>query len=178
MPLREELILGHVWPIFLRIGGADLFLVDDDDPALKPIWEGETVLGWEGDERLRVYACPDRASWELVRYEATGFYTSINRIIETGSLSIREIVGRWIVWLCEHDGRRGFDVLAHQDATEAKEEAEADAAATERLTDVQDRMRHALHKDGEDDVWGYRTAIPDNPLEAVDEPGTAAQPNL
>jgi hypothetical protein len=155
MPLREELILGHVWPIFLRIGGVDLFLVDDTDPALRPLWDGESVLGWEGDDRLRVYACPDRASWELVRYEATGFYTSINRIIETGSLSIRDIVGRWIVWLCEHDGRRGHDALAAQDAVEAAVEAERDKALTDKLeNEIEPRFNHALRRDGEDAPGG------------------------
>src|SRR5262245_3085709 len=55
--------LGRIeWPLILRIGRAHLYLVDDTDPTLTPLWEGDPTLGWEGDERLRVYVCPARAT--------------------------------------------------------------------------------------------------------------------
>jgi hypothetical protein len=147
------------WPLVLSIGRAVLYLVDDTDPSLRPLWEGDTVLGWEGDSRLRVYVCPKRATWELVRLEADGTYTSCSRFAE-GTYPVAEMVGQWVLWLVTHDGRRGFDVLADQDRQEAKAEATRDAELTEKIAeDVQPRLAHALRKDGVDEVWGGRWSL-------------------
>jgi hypothetical protein len=147
--------LGKIdWPLVLSIGGCVLYLVDDTDPTLKPIWEGDPLLGWEGDERLRVYVCPRRVTWELVRLEANGSYSSLVRFVE-GAFRLPEMVGQWVIWLVTHDGRRGFDMLAAQDAEEAKVEHDREQTFTEKLTEeIQPQLRSALHKDGVDEVWG------------------------
>ena len=162
MTILESDILRHDWPLVLSIGRAILYLVDDTDPTLRPLWEGDPTLGWEGDTRLRVYVCPNRASWELVRYEANGTYSSLCRFVE-GTYRVPEMVGQWLIWLVTHDGRRGFDVLAAQDAEEAKVEHDREQTFTEKLTEeIEPRFNHALRKDGEDAPGGVWTfPVPD-----------------
>ena len=47
-------------------------------------------------------------------------------------------------WLVTHDGRRGHDVIAEQDKTEARQAAVTEATYTDKLAeDVQPRLAHA-----------------------------------
>jgi len=144
------------WPLQLQIGRSKLFLVDDTDPVLKPIWEGEPTLGWSGDERLRLYFCVGRAAWELVRYEADGQFRIVTRFLEDTQTRATDMVAKLIVWLIGHDSRRGFDPVAAQDAAEAKAEADDDARLGEFISEeLAPQLAHGMHKDGVD-VPGHK----------------------
>lgn len=167
----------HVtFPEAISLAGAMAYLVDDTNPVLKPLWEGDPTLGWEGDRRLRVYICPHRGTWELVRYER-GSYIAVTRCAEGVGLSVPDLVGRWLIWLVNHDGRRGFDPVAAIDAHDAQREAAHEAELTDKLAnDVEPRVAHALRRDGVDEVWGghwslanLRKVGPTSPVKQVED---------
>tara|TARA_R110000782_G_scaffold72403_1_gene144990 strand:- start:26 stop:421 length:396 start_codon:yes stop_codon:yes gene_type:complete len=125
------------------VAGRSLWL----DPVMKDLIDklhnGDTVRGWEGDDRLAVYWNDPR--WEVWRLEDDNEYRMICRS-KPGVPFDERLIDR----LCEWDQRRQARDL-HREVTENNERitAEREKALTEEMReDVIPRLRHAFRKDG------------------------------
>lgn len=147
MNLRGAAVLETRWPdtIVDRNGASDQVLLRVDDPLVERIWKGDSVLGWEGEDRLRLYACPHTQTFELLRYCEDHVLRTIHRLsAETTPLA--DVPGKIILFLVQHDRNRGFDLLAHLDAEEAKFAKAKDDADTEQWGEALPRAQHAWQK--------------------------------
>ena len=135
------------WPeqIVDNGGAAPQTLLRIDDPLVESIWKGDSVLGWEGEDRLRLYACPQTQTWELLRFCPDGVMRTIHRL-PFQSTPLAAVPGKMMLWLVEHDAHRGFDLLAHLDAEEAKVAKARDEAHTEAWAENLPRAQHAWQK--------------------------------
>lgn len=105
-------------------GGLDLVLISD--PFADPLWKGEPILGWEGDNRLALYLAPRQATWALVRYCEDRSLQVIKTVPATPGSAVN-VVGELIGFLLGHDSRRGVNPIAeaaaHNDAQVARVDA-------------------------------------------------------
>lgn len=136
-----------VHPDWLVIGRRRLRLVDD--PVTRPIQDGHPTLGWDGDARMALYIDTLAGEWVLVRLE----FDEVYRITTSTSfmaqhLSATDVVGQLIVWLIDHDGRRGFDPYAAMVAANTARDNALDAAFDDEMAgDILPRLRHAFRRD-------------------------------
>lgn len=147
MNLRGAAVLETRWPdtIVDRNGPKEQVLLRIDDPLIERIWKGDSVLGWEGEDRLRLYACPHTQTWELLRYCPDGVLRQIHRL-PYSTTPLADVPGKMILWLVQHDRQRGFDLLAHLDAEEAKAAKARDDAATEQWGETLPRAQFEWRK--------------------------------
>ena len=106
---------------------------------------GDTIRGWEGDDRLALYRNELENRWEIWRYEDDNEYRMVCR-----SQSGVPFDERVIDQLCSWDQRRQARDL-HREVTENNEAVTArrEKDLAEKMTeDVIPRLRHAFRKDG------------------------------
>ena len=102
-----------------------------DHPTVRPLQDGASDLGWDGDPRLAVYLHLESETFVLWRLEASGEYLPVGRFglgADITPASINATIRR----LIEVDSRRGFDPytdvigkLAAQEATTAQTRQDA-----------------------------------------------------
>jgi hypothetical protein len=147
--VHREATLGRVdHPDPLRLDtGRELELIVD--PLADKLAKGDSILGWEGDERLALYVDRRGRTWELFRLEHDGLYRGVMRF-PAEQWRGPDVVAEMIVQLIASDTRRGFDPFAaierHQTELERAKAAEREAFYDEAA----DRLAHGLIKDGVD----------------------------
>lgn len=112
-----------------------------DHPVLKPLVDGEPVLGWEGDPRLVVYT--NREVYVLHRLEHDNEYRAVCHI--KGTLGI-DTINTLIMRLVEIDGRRGWDPEASMDALEAKRREDRRRNQQAFMGDFADKFHFGLSR--------------------------------
>ena len=126
-----------------RVAGRSLWM----DPAMADLihklHHGDTIRGWEGDERLAVYWNAPR--WEIWRLEADNQYRMVCR-----SQPHVPFDERLIDNLCDWDMRRRTrdlvrEINDHNDQLEREREKAHDEHMRE---EVAPRLRYAFRKDG------------------------------
>lgn len=139
--MERELTLASIHhPEFI---GNDWQLVDH--PTVRPIADGASELGWEGDNRLAVYLCKPTQQFVLWRLEHDGEYRPVAQLPSGQSItpaSVNKLISR----LVEIDSRRGFDPYQDVISTiEQAEKAQADAQR-ERISDAADKLLFGLSR--------------------------------
>jgi len=118
------------------------------DDLIHKIQHGDTILGWEGDERLAVFASPTPIGmvFELLRLEEDGEYRFVVKT-EPGDPFDNHIIH----WLITHDQRRkpkGWNLDDEVKAHNMKIDADRQAQQTEWIReDLGPRLLHAVRKD-------------------------------
>lgn len=133
-------------PMFLAFGDGDPECVRVDHPDLKPIVFGLPTVGWQGDGRLAVYSVPRQNKFIVVRLERDGEYRRVRDMPTARPLS-PQAVGELCRWLVERDPKRGFDVLAHIEANNARVDRENQQREDDERAQVADKLAWALKKD-------------------------------
>lgn len=141
--MRENTLGRVAHPDTIRLPDGERHLIED--PHADRLFKGDPVLGWEGDDRLALYVNYRAGRWELIRLEGDGNYRFV--VAVPGFVRGHEAIGWLIVWLVEHDVRRGFDPRAATDAVNDGIEKAARKAETERNHEFAERLEHGLLKD-------------------------------
>jgi hypothetical protein len=173
------LILGRVVepPEVLRgSDGVERQLVDPADPMVAPITKGDRVFGWEGDSRYALYVNSKAGAWELWRHEDDGVMR-ISLAVPSWQVDTASLIPFLVVWLVEHDGRRGYDPVLAALADNARVDKAKAAAADAHAEEAADRLHHGLMRDvGHLEAgmsrrqWGRES----QPIPAVSEPAATA----
>ena len=138
--------MGLIHPQF--VNGRQLWLDTGMDDLIDKIQNGDPVLGWEGDERLAVYACPTPAGmvFELWRLEEDEQYRHVMHT-QPGDPFDHHVIH----WLVMHDKRRkpkswslDDEIKAHNLALDAQRDAERSEWVQE---EIGPRLLHAIRKD-------------------------------
>lgn len=140
----ENTSSGTRHPETLRIGRKVLHLVVD--PLVEKITKGDPVFGWAGDDQLALYLDFQGRVWHTVRWES-GRYSFVAQT-SAEFMRIGDLVPSLILFLVEHDGRRGFDVVAAQDKVNDAVLAERQRESDEFCDEVGEQLHHALVKEG------------------------------
>lgn len=137
---RELTLVGVHHPEFID---NDWQLVDH--PTVRPIADGASDLGWEGDSRLAVYLCKPTQQFVLWRLEHDGEYRPVAQL-PSGQAITPESVNRLCRRLVEIDQRRGFD--PYQDVISTLEVAERTQRAeqTELISAAADKLLFGLSR--------------------------------
>jgi hypothetical protein len=124
------------------------------DPLMQDVIDrvrfGDGLLGWEGDERLAVYAVPEadgrETAWQIMRLDED---EQLRHVATTKPGEPFD--DRIIMWLIAHDRRRkpdnwdiGLEVEQRNEAVDADKARRADELVSEELAP---RLRAALRKD-------------------------------
>lgn len=134
--------LAHPDP--MRVDGLNIDLIVD--PLTKPITNGDTLLGWEGDPRLALYFNPFYVRWELWRYEGDAVYRIVNSW-NAAQVRAADLVPIVVKFLIDHDQRRGYNV--HEDVMARYERMQREAAQVKaaELHEAAERVAFGLRKD-------------------------------
>lgn len=136
---------GSPHPLFLLDGRGEPSFVRVDHDVLRPIVFGLPTVGWQGDARFAVYS-DGRNKFVLFRLERDGEYRRVRDIPTDRPLSPRA-VGELCRWLVERDPKRGFDVLAHIEANNARVDREREQREADERAQVADKLAWALKRD-------------------------------
>lgn len=128
----------HAFPDHIVLEGSGMILIED--AMMDRVHKGDTILGWEGEEQLAVYLDVENASWNLLRW-CQDHYRVLARF-SARAIPTADIVPTIVLWLVEHDSRRGFTTEQVHLANEARE-AEVQKALDEWASEGADRLVHA-----------------------------------
>lgn len=142
---REETLAGVLHPEWLRPpNGPPRQRLDH--PCTWPLEYGAPDLGWEGDNRLCLYANAAANTWELWRLEHDGEYRQTGLSSPPGvSIPGPEQINKLIKRLVDIDTRRGFD--PHEESivvARTIDEARAKSRSDRIQGDVAPKLRWAL----------------------------------
>lgn len=145
-PPREIGVGFIAHPDPLRVEGYELELIVD--PLVRPLYDGDPLLGWAGDPRLALYMNRKWLRWELWRLEADGVY----RMTTWHSLSeVRapEIVPRCIMACVASDQRSRRKIHLHDDVLATNEKAHRPVRdkAADMVAEALDRVQWGIRKD-------------------------------
>jgi len=142
-PQREN-TLGRVkHPDPLRLGGRTLERIDD--PLVRPLQDGYPPLGWEGDERMCLYADRQHSQFLLVRLEWDGQYRiEKTTTITAGTISPVDLVAQLIADIVESDHHRGHNPYSAVAAANEAVEAEADREIADWAGEQARQLRRAF----------------------------------
>ena len=148
-------------------------MVRADYSALTPLYVGQPTLGWEGDPELCVYSWPRRSVFVLMRHHpgTANDYEFVRTIDSQNELSPAD-VNLLILWLVQHDRRRGFDPVADVEWRDAAKEAEAEQKLAEwSREEAAPRLAWALKRDLGQHMGGRRFDfhVPDAPWKNKNE---------
>lgn len=128
-------------------GGPARVLTLVDDPVVARLRDGDATFGWVGDNRLALYLDVQAGRWELWRLE----HDNVLRQVKGWAVDLfgaQDIVPAAIVWLVQHDQRRGFDPHLFVVERNEKVRAEKRRADDEAMSEAADRLVHGLKRDG------------------------------
>lgn len=145
--LREHSVAGIRHPDPMRVGDSGRVLTLIDDPMCDRLTKGDSVFGWEGDERLALYLDMRERTWDLWRMEGDGVYRPTMRL-SADVWRGPEVVAEMVMRLIGSDQRRGVKVLDVVERAAKKAEAASEARQSEWVGEAADRLAHGLIKDG------------------------------
>ena len=132
------------------VGGKRLWIDPLMQDVIRRVRFGDGLLGWEGDERLAVYAVPEAdgkdTAWQIMRLDEDD---ELRHVATTKPGEPFD--DRIIMWLIAHDRRRkpdnwdlGLEIEEHNAAVDAAKQAQADELIAEELAP---RLHAAQRKD-------------------------------
>ena len=131
------------------VNGRRLWLDPVMEDMIDRVRNGDPLLGWDGDDRLAVYATEtdDGLIWEIFRLEDDDKYRFVVRT-EPGIPFDARII-HWLVANDKHRRDRHWDLAAEVEKQNTKVREAERAHKMEYITEeVAPRLRRALTKDG------------------------------
>lgn len=118
-------------------------MVEIDSDVLKALNEGYSPLGWEGDPRLYLAWNRDTSRMELWRNCEDGEH----RLIIRGKPGQRVADMGLVLFLVQHDPRRGFDPHAEVKKANDARRKELDDAQYDKMGEAAERIYHGFQRD-------------------------------